>query len=329
MELAVSEKISVVFFGTGPVAAASLELLAKNFEIEAVITKPKPAHHRGSFPVSEVASKLSLPIHEVTDKKSLSEFFKSAQFESKVGVLIDFGIIVSQDVIDYFEKGIINSHFSLLPEWRGADPITFSILSGQKKTGVSLMLLVEAMDEGPLISVGEYEMDGTETTPVLTEKLINLSDALLRDSLEAYVHDLPHPQTGAPIKPGDQVESAQILGRSTKPSYSRKLTKKDGILDFTKPAEVLEREIRAFVQWPRSRTKLGSIDVIITKAHAIPSQSPDTKPGTIEIVDQINELGVVTSNGTLWIEKLQPAGKREMTASDFVRGYKDRLNIEN
>lgn len=323
-----SEKISVVFFGTGPVAAKSLELLSKNFEIEAVITKPKPAHHRASFPVLETANQLSLPIFEVTDKQTLSELFKTAEFTSKVGVLIDFGIIVSQDVIDYFEKGIINSHFSLLPEWRGADPISFSILSGQKKTGVSLMILVEAMDEGPILAIGEQELDGTETTPVLTEKLIHLSDALLRDSLEAYVKNLPHPQTGALIKPSDQIEPARMLGRSTKPSYSRMLTKEDGIIDWSKSAEQIEREIRAFIDWPRSRTKLGSIDVIITKARAIPSQSPNSQPGDIDIVDQISELGIVTSNGTLWIEKLQPAGKKEMAAVDFIRGYRNRLNIE-
>src|SRR5690606_13053936 len=125
-------KIPVVFFGSGPVAAKSLENMLPDFEIVAVVTKPKPAHHRGNFPVINVAENNNLPLYRVTNKQELTELIRTKPFKSEVAILIDFGIIVSQEVIDYFPKGIINSHFSLLPEWRGADPITFAILSGQK-----------------------------------------------------------------------------------------------------------------------------------------------------------------------------------------------------
>ncbi len=163
-------KPSVVFFGTGPVAARSLELLLENFAIEAIVTKPRPAHHRGSVPVLTVAENHSLPTVLVSSKHEASDAVQKANFKSNVGVLIDFGIIVSRDVIDAFPRGIINSHFSLLPEWRGADPITFSLLSGQKKTGVSLMHLVEAMDEGPLLGIGIQEDIDTLTNEELTAK---------------------------------------------------------------------------------------------------------------------------------------------------------------
>src|SRR5690349_4191168 len=135
------KKISepITFFGSGPVAAESLRLLAQSFTIEAVITKPRPAHHKGSVPVLELAEKLQIPVRTASTKSELDALFDSRPVKSRVAILIDFGIIVSQQVIDYFEYGIINSHFSLLPEWRGADPITFSILSGQPRTGISLM----------------------------------------------------------------------------------------------------------------------------------------------------------------------------------------------
>ncbi|MEO6761067.1 MAG: formyltransferase family protein, partial [Candidatus Saccharimonadales bacterium] len=110
----------IVFFGSGPVAAKSLELLSKDFEISAVITKPKPSHHHGAFPVIDIASQLDLSLYTASNKQELSELFSNQTFASDLAVLIDFGIIVSQDVIDYFPKGIVNSHFSLLPEWRGA-----------------------------------------------------------------------------------------------------------------------------------------------------------------------------------------------------------------
>src|SRR6202000_1513764 len=107
----------------------------------------------------DMAQRLGLPLCTAATRRELGTLFVGASFKSNVAVLIDFGIIVSQSVIDFFPNGIINSHFSLLPEWRGADPITFAILSGQKQTGVSLMLVVEAMDEGPLLAVGEIELD--------------------------------------------------------------------------------------------------------------------------------------------------------------------------
>ncbi len=313
-----SKKIPIVFFGTGPVAAKSLGLLLESFDVVAVVTKPKPPHHRGSFPVLEVAEKHKIPVHTVSNKRELSRLISTKPFQTEIAVLIDFGIIVSQDVIDYFKKGIVNSHFSLLPEWRGADPITFAILSGQKKTGVSLMLLVEAMDEGAILSVGEQPLNGTETTPTLTEKLIYLSDALLKNEIPRHI--------AGETKGVDQLKMSELIpSYPAKPTYSRKLTKQDGILDFTKPAQELEREIRAFIDWPKSRTKLGDIDVIITKAHAVPSHPPESKPGDITIVEEVGEIGIATANGTLWIDQLKPAGKKEMSAGEFLRGYGNRL----
>lgn len=304
---------SIIFFGTGPVAAASLELLANSFEIEAVITKPRPEHHRGDVPVLDMAHKLGLHIIEATDKKSVSQKVADAKFKSRIGILIDFGIIVAQDVIDSFEFGIVNSHFSLLPEWRGADPITFSILSGQDKTGVSLMLLVPAMDEGPLLAIGEYDLPTDITTPELTHDLINLSYALLRETLPKYI--------AGNVRPTAQERVAEVVGYSNKPSYSRKLTKEDSVLDWNKPAAQLEREIRAFLEWPKSRCILGGHAVIITEAHA---EAGEGMPGTLWLEGK--HLGVYCQKDVLMIHRLKPAGKQEMSVEAFLNGYgKDLL----
>lgn len=298
---------SLVFFGTGPVAAKSLELLSKRFVIEAVVTKPKPAHHKGAYPVLDVANKLKLPVKAVINKHELSQLIAGNPFSSRVGVLVDFGIIVSQDVIDYFPLGIVNSHFSILPEWRGADPITFAILSGQKVTGVSLMLLVEAMDEGPLLAYGEYELPLDITTPLLSEHLINFSDALLGEILPDYL-------SGKVTTAVDQ----SVTGRSI--SYSRKLTKQDGMLDWEKPAEVLEREIRAYIGWPGSQTTLAGKPVIVTKAHL---SDKTGKIGKISVENK--QLQIFCETGSLIIDRLKPAGKQEMTATEFISGYGKEL----
>lgn len=300
-------KPQVIFFGSGPVAAKSLELLARDFKIEAVVTKPKPPHHRGDFPVITTVEALDIPLFTVKDKTELSSLIAKKPFKSRLGILIDFGIIVNQDVIDYFPLGIINSHFSVLPQWRGADPISFAILSGQKQTGISLMLINEAMDEGPLIAYGEYELPQDITAPMLTTHLINLSHELLKVEVPHY---LAGKHGGAP---------QSITGRDV--SYSRKLTKKDGLIDWTKPAEDIEREIRAFYDWPKSRCKLGSKEVIITQARVVAIKG---KPG--EILEKGSRLIVAAGDKALEILKLKPAGKSEMTAHQFLIGYANQLS---
>jgi methionyl-tRNA formyltransferase len=306
---------TVLFFGSGPVAAKSLELLAQNFDIEAVITKPQPAHHKEPFPVLALCEKLGIRAFTPNGKSELSELFAQKPVTSKLGVVIDYGFIINSDVIDYFPLGIVNSHFSLLPEWRGADPITFSILSGQKQTGISLMLINEKMDEGPLLSQTTYNIDPDETTPSLTEALIELSNHALEVILPLYVagQTLPMPQ--------EEVTVAV----SKVPTYSRKLNKQDGVLDFNKPADVLEREIRAFTDWPKSRMSLAGMDVIITKAHTVPSTTPEPA-GHIKILFDSSTLMVNTSSGYLCIDKLKPAGKSEMTVQAFLAGYRNRLS---
>jgi methionyl-tRNA formyltransferase len=297
---------TIVFFGSGPVAAASLQLLAKDFAIEAVVTKPAPEGHRGEVPVLETAEMLGLPVLTASNKKELDAVFVDQPCTSTVAVLIDFGIIVSQAVIDYFPKGIVNSHFSLLPDLRGADPITFAILSGQGETGVSLMLLVAAMDEGPLLTQAPFKLKPTMTTPELTDALIQLSADALSEYLPGYMAGSVSPKPQDPSKPV---------------SYSHKLQKEDGVLDYTKSATRLEREVRAFAGWPKSRTNLNGLDVVITRAHVVDIQG---KPGTWAIKDK--SPIVHCQEQTLVIDSLKPAGKKEMTGEGFLAGYKKFLS---
>ena len=298
---------TIVFFGSGPVAAKSLRLLAEHCTIEAVITKPRAPHHRGDVPVLTEAEALGLPVFTATDKRSLNELFASRPVKSTLGVLIDFGIIVSQQIIDYFPLGIINSHFSLLPEWRGADPLTFSILSGQKETGVSLMLLTAGMDEGPLLAQTPYTIPKDMTTPQLTDELIELSDWSLKHILPLWFDD------ATTAMPQEEVTQA----KSSEPTYSRKLSKQDSILDWNKPAALLEREIRAFAGWPKSRAMLNGLEVVITKAHVADLSG---KPSMTDVVDK--QPLVYCGEQALVIDQIKPAGKQEMTGEAFLAGYK-------
>ena len=298
-------KIKIVFFGSGPVAAESLRLLCSNFDIEAVITKPSTAKEmQGAWTISKQFS--------VNSKQELDDLFETGKFESKVAILIDFGIIVSRKVIDYFPFGIVNSHFSLLPEWRGADPITYSILSGQKQTGVSLMLLTEKMDEGQLLAQTPLDVEPNDTSASLTEKLIGCSYAALKTILPMYLL--------GETQPAEQMEASMVTADF--PSYSRKLEKSDGLIDWAKPASVIEREIRAFQPWPKSRTRLVDLEVIITRSK-VKSQESRVNIGQVIIEDK--SLLIQCGSGLLEILELQPAGKKPMTVEAFLAGYKNRI----
>jgi methionyl-tRNA formyltransferase len=299
---------SVIFFGSGPVAAKSLELLCESVAIEAVITRPAPEHHKDTPPVLRIAKKFGLTVHEPSNKTELEKLFDKRSKRSRVGIVIDYGLIIPKSVIESFSMGIINSHFSLLPEWRGADPISFSILSGQKKTGVSLMLINEGLDEGKLISQDSIDIPPSMTAPELTQKLIELSHSLLEEIMLPYL--------------GGQIDSWQ-QDPTKPPTYSRKLTKEDGVLDFSKRAEVLEREIRAFIDWPKSRTEIAGKDVVVLKASVDTSLSG--KPGQAFKTNG-KKIGIYTKKGALVIEELKPAGKQAMSAEGFLAGYGKQID---
>lgn len=285
---------NLIFFGSGPIAATTLLALHDaGFGFEYIVTKPRVESFRGRVPVVELAEKWDTTILTPANKHELSTAIAAYKPKSRVGLVVDYGIIINQDVIDAFELGIINSHFSLLPEWRGADPITFAILSGQAKTGVSLMRINAKLDEGDLIAQEEYSLPPDTTIGQLTTDLVNLSNCMLVEYLPKYLKgDIqPYPQPKLPA------------------TYSRKLTKEDGHLDWHKPAEVLEREIRAYLGWPKSYGQIFGKDVIALKARVANSQED-------------GDLILPCADNTyLEIQELIAPSGRKMSGADFARGY--------
>ncbi|MBI2797979.1 methionyl-tRNA formyltransferase [Candidatus Saccharibacteria bacterium] len=296
-------KPSIVFFGAGPVALASLKSLQDSFHVEAVITKPRIGSHKAE--ILDYAQAQKLPLHAFANKAELAQLLDTQSFQSSVGVVVDYGIIIPQSVIDKFDKGIVNSHFSLLPQWRGADPITFAILSGQKQTGVSLMLIVEKLDEGPLLAQEKLVISPEDTTETLTHKLVKLSNKMLAGVLPKYL--------SGDVKPTAQKESNV--------SYSRLLTKADGKLDPAKSAEQLEREVRSYQPWPKSYFEWQGQNLIVTKSAA---SEVGVDPGKLEINNGKLHLGC--KDGSLEILEIQPAGKKSMDAKNFINGYKSLLD---
>lgn len=297
---------SIVFFGTGPVAAASLDFLRGIFDIEMVITKPRVPGFKGSTPVEELAKTHGYPVRFVANRADLDELFHNAQLQSSLGIVVDFGIIISSNVIERFANGIVNSHFSLLPRWRGADPISYTILSGDEKAGVSLMVINEGLDTGKLITSKGIGMDPKETTATLTEKLIALSNELMESYLPRYL--------SGDIQPKNQPHPDRV-------TFSHKISKDDGTVNWNEPATTIERKIRAYQPWPQMRTTLAGIDIIITEANV--AEMGASTPG--KIMAEKSRLFVGTAENWLEITKLKPAGKKEMPVQAFLAGYHAKL----
>lgn len=286
---------TIIFFGSGPVAYESLKFLIDIFDIEAVITKPKKSNFKETPMVEKLAMLNNLNLLFADSKKELNIIFKSTNFKSEIGILVDYGVIISQEVIDKFKLGIVNSHFSLLPEWRGADPITFSILSGQSKTGVSLMIIESKLDTGKIIAQKSLKLSLDETNVSLTKKLIDLSNQLLAHYIPLYLD--------GKIRPRQQ-------SHPDRATYSKKITKLDGKIDWSQPADKIDRQIRAYQGWPKSYTKLKDKAVIITKAHTVPRQLDDRT--AIECGDK----------NYLIIDELIPINGKKMSLKDFLNGLR-------
>ena len=304
----ISKKI--LFFGSGPVAAASLEKLIKHTDVSLVITKRKAPRFKGTPPVELVANDHDMKLSFADNKTELEELILGMGEKFDLGIVLDYGVIITEKTIQSFPLGIINSHFSLLPEWRGADPITFSLLSGQVETGISLMQIDRGLDTGKLFETSSISISSIDTNPSLTEKLIDLSDGLLQKNIPLILNETA-------------TKFPQDTNQLT--TFSKKIMKEDGLLNFNKPASVLEREIRAYKGWPRSYMKLGELDVIIEEATI--SDVP-VALGKITI-DEQDHIIIGTVKGSLKINKLMPFGKNVMSSKDFLNGYRNRLSLEN
>lgn len=302
-----SDKSSLVFFGTGSTSLEALQALCLDFTIEAVITKPATNTSSGHTRPTEVeiwAKQNNLEVFTPSNKSELSKIVANQQFESNVGVVLDFGMIVPQDVINSFSLGIINSHFSLLPLHRGADPIRAAILEGDKTTGVTIMKIVAELDAGPILTWAEYDLRSTITEPELRTALSELNCALLPESLTLYLN-------------GDIDPIEQDVTQAT---FTSKVSKDDGLLDATKSATQLEREIRAYITWPKSYILVQNQQISIKKATV---SDIKVDPGKLTVHEKKLYFGC--KNGSLEIIELQPAGKASMSAQAFTNGYKHLL----
>ena len=286
----------IVFFGTEEHSLLVLKaLIEAGFPIAAVVTKPDTPKGRGkkitSPAVKQYATEHGIPVWQPAKLKDISTQIQDLR--NPVGVLVSFGKIIPRSILELFTPGIVNVHPSLLPKYRGPSPIESAILNRDSKTGVSIMLLEEAMDAGPVCMQAPYALDFTETKPELYNTLFTLGANILVSKLPSII--------SGELQPTKQGEKEA--------SYCSLLTKDAGRLDLTKltPGEA-EAHVRAYLGFPRSRISVGSYELIVTKAHGVMTKD--------------SPLDLECANGAFLAidEVIAPSGKK-MSAAEFLRGH--------
>jgi methionyl-tRNA formyltransferase len=301
---------TILFFGNEKFATgiktnllALKAVLALGYQIPAIIVA-QSEKNQNETEIIDFAHKNNIKIINYTNNQELLNKIKT--YNTKTALLAAYGKIIPTSILNYFSNGIINIHPSLLPKHRGPTPIESVILNGEDKTGVSLIKLVPEMDQGPIFVQSQLDIIPSITKQDLSDQLDQLAQTMIHDHLDNILGGKI-----IPMKQNDQLAS-----------YDHKISKADSILDPKKPAQTLEREVRAFTKWPKSRFIFNNLEFIVTKSSVVNKNGPIGK-----FYCGKNQFGIYTSKGTLMVHSIIPPGKQEMDTVSFLAGYKTRLNF--
>ena len=299
----------VIFMGTPDFATGTLEeIVLAGHEVVGVVTQPDKPKGRGKnlmpTPVKEVAIKYNLPVYQ--PKKVREPEFVEVLRDLKPDVMVvaAFGQIISKEILEMPKYGCINVHASLLPAYRGAAPIQWAVINGDKESGVTIMQMDEGIDTGDMIEKVVVPIAEDETGGSLFDKLSQAGAKLCVKVLQD-------------LEDGKAVREKQPE-ESTTP-YARMIDKKMGAIDWEKPAKEIEQLIRGLNPWPSAYTRLQGKTLKIWKAEVLLEHSQEA-PGQITEVTK-DSIVVQTGQGRLKILELQLEGKKRMDAASFLRGY--------
>lgn len=304
--------LRIIFAGTPDFAARHLQaLLDSDHQVIAVYTQPDRPAGRGqqlqASPVKQLALTHNIPVFQPKSLKKAPAQQQLAALDADLMVVVAYGLILPQVVLDTPKLGCINVHGSLLPRWRGAAPIQRALWAGDAKTGVTIMQMDAGLDTGAMLSIATMPIEATDTSATLYDKLAVVGPQALVEALQ----DLPALQA----KAEPQQDSAA--------NYAEKLSKEEAQLDFRKTAVALEREIRAFNPWPVSYLQLATQQLKVWQAR---TEAGTAQPGQVVRVDK-KGIAIGTADGLLVIEQLQPPGKKAMAVVDFLNGRADWFQV--
>ena len=299
--------MKVVFMGTPDFAVPTLEkIIEAGHEVIGVVTQPDKAKGRGKKvlfpPVKEKAVEHNLTVYQPRRAREPEFIEQMRELNPDVMVVVAFGQILPKDILDIKKYGCINVHASFLPKYRGAAPIQWAVINGDKISGVTTMQMDVGLDTGDMLLKTEVELAEDETGGSLFDKLSTLGGALLIETLENIEAGDIHPEKQDDSQAGE---------------YARTLDKSLGNVDFTKSAVEIERLIRGLNPWPSAYTFYNGKTMKLWKAEVV--SGGNVTPGQIFSVDK-QSFTVQTGDGALRILELQLEGKKRMDAGAFLRG---------
>ncbi len=304
-----NKKFKIIFMGTPDFAVPALKALNKSgHDVALVVTQPDRPKGRGRKvvppPVKEVAIRLGYDVLQPASIKTDEFADRMERFEPDLFVVVAFGHILPETLLDLPRIGAINIHASLLPKYRGPAPIQWAIINGERETGVTTMFMDKGLDTGDILLSTKTEITPDDTSATLHDRLAVLGADLLVRTLNGF--------ETKDIKPVPQDH--------TKATYAPLLKKKDGHIDWEKPAKTLETFIRGMTPWPGAFTFHGNKRLKIFKADPVLMDVAEA-PGTV-IQSFPDELRVATGKGALSIKEIQGASGKRLIIKDFLRGYK-------
>lgn len=304
----------LIMMGTGPFAVPTFRALYETpHTVGALVTQPaRPSPGRRELPPSpmcDVAFEHGTPLLMPDNVNSEAARAELAAYAPDLLVVADFGQILSSETLAVARLGGINLHASLLPKYRGAAPINWALYHGETETGVTVIHMTPRVDAGPALAQAKTAIDPDETAVELEQRLARLGAKLVCQTLDALA--------AGRIEPVRQ-DPALATG-------ARRLKKTDGVVDWSRPAEAIRNQIRALEPWPRTYTfwhRRGGppLRLILGRSSAVPSPQPGAAPGTVAATAG-EQLVVAAGRDALAIAEIQPAGKRLLSAGEFLRGY--------
>jgi methionyl-tRNA formyltransferase len=303
--------VDVVFMGSEDFSLPILHALAADSpdalsRVVGVVTQPDRPAGRGrklaSNPVKAFACTRGIPVLQPERLREEASVAAVLGLQPDLVVVASYGQIIPRALLDAPRHGSLNLHPSLLPRYRGASPITGPILAGDRETGTTLMLMRPRMDAGPIIAQEVAPIGADETAGELEARLALLSADLLMSRLEPWLR--------GEIQPAEQDEQ-----RAT---YTTRLEKVEGAIDWDQPADTIARRVRAFNPWPTAYTFWDGRMLRILRAHALPGEAP---PGSVN-VGESGPMTVGTGGGLLSVDELQLAGGRPVAPDEFLRGHR-------
>lgn len=299
--------MKIVFMGTPDFAVESLQsLIDAGHTVVLAVTQPDKPKGRGKEmqypPVKECALKNGIPVFQPVKIKTEEAVEQLRKYEADLFVVAAFGQILSKEILDMPKYGCINVHASLLPKYRGAAPIQWAIIDGEKETGVTIMQMNEGLDTGDMLLKTVVPITGEDTGESLHDKLAKAGARLLQKAVSDIERGDIHPE---------KQDDSQM-------TYARMLTKDLGKIDFRKPAEEIERLIRGLNSWPSAYTRLSGKTLKVWAADLV--QGAGGAPGEITEVRK-DAIVVSCGKGSLAITELQLEGKKRMKTEAFLLGY--------